>query len=200
MMRLGRALDEIFRHRNDLARTIAQRGHANLDDIEAIVEVLAKALLAHELLEVLVGRRDNTRVDLDSIGATDALEGFLLQKSEQLDLQRERQIANLVEEDRAAIRRFQPPRLIFDRAGKRAAHVPEQLALEQMLAERGACDLDEGTILARTEAMDIRREHALAGAALARQQHGRVAIGNLRGELGELAALRSQRQQRQWLR
>ncbi len=82
----------------------------NLDHVEAIIEVFAKALLAHELLEVLIGRRDDARVDLDGIGAADPFEGFLLQKAQQLDLQRERQIADFIEEHGPAFGRFQPAR------------------------------------------------------------------------------------------
>src|SRR5208337_1126571 len=83
---------------------------------------------------------------------------------------------------------------------ERAAHVSEQLAFEQMLAERSACDLDEGPVLARAEAMDIRGEHGFAGAAFAGEQHSGIAIGDLRREFGELPALRAQRDERQRLR
>ena len=107
MMHFRRALDEIFRQRNDLARAIAQRRHPDLDHVEAIIKVLAKTLLAHELFEVLIGRRDDARIDLDGLGAADALEGFLLQEAQQLDLQRERQVADLIEED--ACRPRPPP-------------------------------------------------------------------------------------------
>ena len=125
---------------------------------------------------------------------------FSCRNLQQLDLKRERQVADLVEEDRAALRRFQPPRFVLERSGERAPHVPEQLALEQMLAERGACDLDEGSVLARAEAMDVRGKHALAGAAFAGEQDRGVAVGDLGCQLGKLPALRPQRQQRQRLR
>ena len=70
----------------------------------------------------------------------------------------------------------------------------EQLALQQMLTQGGAGNLDEGPIFARAEAMDIRGKHAFAGAAFAGEQHRRIAIGNLRREFREFAALRPQRQ------
>ena len=83
---------------------------------------------------------------------------------------------------------------------KRSAHVSEQLALEQMLTESGACDLDEGSVFARAEAVDIGRQHALSGAALAGQQHRGVAARNLGRKLRELPALGSQCEQWQRLR
>src|ERR1700684_316432 len=58
-----------------------------------------------------------------------------------------------------------------------------------MLAERRAGDLHERPILARTQAMYVRRQHALAGAALAGDKRGRVAVGHLRRRLRELARM-----------
>ena len=149
------AFDEMLGQRHDLARPIAQRRHANLDHVEAIIEVLAKALLAHRLFERLVGGGDDAGVDLRGRRAADPLESLVLQKAQQLGLQRGREVADLVEKDRAAVGRLEPARLVLDCAGERAANVSEQLAFQQMLAERGACDLDERALPARAELVDL---------------------------------------------
>ena len=63
------------------------------------------------------------------------------------------------------------------RAGERAALVAEQLRLEELLGERSAVDGDERTGAARAEIVDRARDQLLAGARLAGDQHGGVALG-----------------------
>src|SRR6185503_5918845 len=65
------------------------------------------------------------------------------------------------------------------RAGERALLVAEQLALEQRLGERAAVDLDERAVRALAQPVDRARDQLLAGAALARDEHGRVARRDL---------------------
>ena len=62
---------------------------------------------------------------------------------------------------------LEQPRLVVGGAGERAAHVPEQLALEQRLDDRRAVDGDEAPVAARAGAMQRARDELLAGAGLA---------------------------------
>ena len=83
------------------------------------------------VLEVPVGRRDDAHVDPLRARAADALELLLLEDAQQLRLQLERDVADLVEEERAAVRQLEAPDPLRDGAGERAALVAEELALEQ---------------------------------------------------------------------
>src|SRR5439155_7459059 len=114
-----------------------------LDDLQAIVEVLAKAPVGDPGFQVLVGRGDHPHVDLDRDVAADALELLLLERAEKLRLRLERHVADLVEEERAAVGGLELPLAPRDGAREGAALVPEELALDQLLAERGAVHLDE---------------------------------------------------------
>src|SRR5439155_951038 len=80
-------------------------------------------------LEVVVGGGDDARVDFDRLAPADALEAVLLEEAEQLALQLGREVAHLVQEDGAAARGLEPPRLVLPRAGEGALHVTEELAL-----------------------------------------------------------------------
>src|SRR5271157_5451099 len=122
-------LNEVLRQRPDLARSVAQRRDADLDHIEAIVKVLAEALLPDRLFEALVGGRDDARIDLQSLRAADSLEGLVLQKAQQLGLKFGREVADLVEKNRAALRSLEPAGFVLDRASERAADVAEKFAL-----------------------------------------------------------------------
>ena len=62
------------------------------------------------------------------------------------------------------------PWRVADRAGERAAHVAEQLRLEQRFGNRAAVDRDEAIRPARAVVMNRARGQLLAGAGLARDQ------------------------------
>ena len=99
------------------------------------------------------------------------LDHLLLQEAQQLDLQRQRQVADLVEEQRALLGLLDLADAARDRAGEGAPLMPEQLALQQVLRDRAAVDRDERPSRARPQLVQRLRQHLLAGAALADQQH-----------------------------
>ena len=84
--------------------------------------------------QIAVGRGDPAHVDLERARAADALEAALLEHAQQLGLQLGLELADLVEEERAAVGQLEPAALALGRAGERALLVAEQLALEQLLA------------------------------------------------------------------
>ena len=92
-------------------------GSASGDDVEPVEEVLrgtGRALTVG--LEVAVGRGDQPRTSTRTgLRAADALELALLQHAQQLRLQLERQLADLVEEQRAAVGQLELALLRADR-------------------------------------------------------------------------------------
>src|SRR5262249_61392787 len=93
--------------------------------------------------EIAVGRTDDPHVDRDVVAAAHARELAVLEHVQQLGLERRVELADLVEEDRAAVGRLEASRLALVRAGEGAPLVTEELALEQLARHRGAVDLDE---------------------------------------------------------
>ena len=87
----------------------------------------AEAPVADRGLEVAVGRRDHADVDAERLRAADALELAELEHAEQLALDLRSDLADLVEEQRAAVRELEPPLLLLVGAGEGALLVPEQL-------------------------------------------------------------------------
>ena len=119
---------------------------------------------------------------LKRLVAADALEGPLLQHAQQLDLRALGNLADLVEEERAAVGLLEAPLAPRDRAGERAALVAEELALEQPLGERRAVQADERLVRARRRGVDRLGDELLAGAALAGDEHARAAGADLRDQ------------------
>src|ERR1700691_1010033 len=63
-------------------------------------------------------------------------------------------------------------------AGEGAALMAEHLGLQQLVGNRRAIDRHESAPAPRRQGMDRPRDDFLAGAALARDQHGRIGGGN----------------------
>jgi len=84
-------------------------------------------------------------------------------------------IADLVEEDAAAVGDLEEPLLRVDRARERAFHVAEQVRLEQVRREAARVHRDEGSIGSRRVRVDGPRDQFLAGAALPFDQDRRPA-------------------------
>ena len=101
---LARALDEGQRQGGDVLFPLAQRGDGDREHVEAVLEVLAEPARRHLLGEVAVGRGDDPHVDLIVRSSADPLELPVLEHAQELGLELRRQLADLVEEERACRR------------------------------------------------------------------------------------------------
>ena len=101
------------------------------EDVEAVEQILTQRAVRDRRLHVLVGRRDQPDVDLERLGAAEALELPLLQHPQQLDLRREVDVADLVEQQRPAVGELEAALLALLGAGERALFVAEELRLDQ---------------------------------------------------------------------
>src|SRR5690606_17338720 len=128
------------------------------------------------LLEVAVRRRDHPYVHGVRAIVADSLVLVLLEHPQQLALQVERDLADLVEEDRAAVGQLEAAHTVPMRPRERALHVPEELAFEQLVRDRRAVDLDQRTLAARAARVDHVRDELLADARLALNQHARARL------------------------
>src|SRR5207244_12512587 len=94
--------------------------------------------------------------------------------AKQLHLDRERDVADLVEEQRSTLGELDPSRLSRLRAGERALLVAEELALEEIFGERAAVDGHERTALSRGSRVDRAGCELFSSAALSPDQNGRA--------------------------
>ena len=120
---------------------IAQRRQVDLDDVEPVVEVLAEACRrASARSRSWLVAATHAHVDLLAARRAERADLALLQHAQELGLQRRRQLADLVEEERAAVGLDEHARRVGARVGEGAALVAEQLALEQRVGDGGAVE------------------------------------------------------------
>jgi hypothetical protein len=177
---------EVVDEPRDVVTARAQGRQRDVDDVEAVEEVLAEAAgvgLAHE---VTVGAGDEADVDRQGLGGADGPHLLVLDDAQELDLEQERQLADLVEEQRPLVGDGEEPGVGVDGARERAFEVAEELALEQRLRNRSAVHRHERVVAPGTGGMDRARHQLLAGAALARDED----VGGRRRAAGDLPAYR----------
>jgi hypothetical protein len=156
----------------------AQRGQCDVDDGEAVVEVVAEEALVDGLRERPVGRRDDPHVDRTRHVAADGTNASRLERPEQLGLQFEGQLADLVEEERAAVGLFEHAAPIGYGAAEGTADMAKELALEEVGWDGPAVDRHERPSAAPRERVHRLRDHLLARAGLALEEHRRLARGD----------------------
>ena len=121
--------------------------------------------------QVAVRGGHQPHVDLLFLLAAQPNDGAFLQRAQQLALQRQWQLADLVQEDGAAVGQLEPAGAVTLRAGEGAAFVAEEFALEQRLGNGRAVHLDEGPVAARAAQVQCAREQLFARARFPQQQH-----------------------------
>jgi len=96
-------MEKIARQQGDVLGAFPQRRHGQGQHIEAIVQVLAKALGAEAGLQVLVGRGDDPDIDGLRVAGADRADLAALQAAQQFGLDGGADVADLIEMDGAAV-------------------------------------------------------------------------------------------------
>ena len=142
-----------------------------MQHVQAIEEILSEPAHGHQLLQVLVGGRDDTDIDADHILATHATELALLEDSKEFGLRQHRHLPDLVEENGPFVGQFEEATPRIDRACEGALLVTEELALQEGLGEGGNVYRDERAVAPRREVMDSSRNQLLTCPRLTRDEH-----------------------------
>ena len=129
--------------RAEIFDAVAQRWQRGAQAGEAGVEIDAEATGLDLALEILVRRGDEAHVDWLRRRLADRDDLAFLEHAQQRALRREREVGDLVEQQRAAVGAADRARAIIHRAGVRAAAVAEQRCRGERLDETRAVDRDE---------------------------------------------------------
>ncbi len=171
-------LQEARGENRNVGRTLAQRRQVDGDQVDAIEQILAKFAARHHVRQRAVGRRDDAHVHLAPRARPEHFVGAILQHAQHLHLRGGVEVADLVEEDRPAVRELEAALAIVPRVREGAAHVAEHLAFEERRRDAAEIHFDERPRLTPAVAMDRFRHELLAGAALAGDQHRRIGRGD----------------------
>ncbi len=166
--------NEVLNEHGNILRPIPQRRRAQLNLAQPVIEILATLAALDGALEILVRGGDHTNLDTNSVRAAKRPHFPLLKKPQQHSLPRQRQVTDLIEEQRPPISRREQPRPPVQRPREGAALVPEELTGEQFRWQRRAIDNHERSVPPSARPLDRSRDQLLAGAALTGDQDGRI--------------------------
>ncbi len=181
----GAAAEEGFGEDDDVFGAFSERWYLDGEYVEAVVEVGAEVAFFHELHEVAIGGGEEADVDLDGLGAADALEFAFLKNAQELGLKVGRYLAHFVEEERAAVGEFEAAFTAVGGAGEGAFFMTEEFALDEVFRESGAVDFDVGLVATRGVAVELAGDHFFAGAVFASDEDGGIGGSNAFDELAE---------------
>lgn len=90
-------------HGDDVLLPLPQGGDVDADDVQPVEEIGPEQTALHRLLQIAVGGNDQPEVQLDLLGAGEALNGLLLNQLQELGLDMGGQLADLIQEQRAVV-------------------------------------------------------------------------------------------------
>ena len=172
-----RAAQEGFGQQRDVGATLAQRRDAQPHHVQPVQQVGAETALGHPRLQVLVGGGDHPHVDPDQLASADPEKLALGQHPQQPGLQRGRHVADLVQEQGAAMGLFETADMAPVGAGEGTGLVAEQFALQQLGRDGGGIERHERSGRARRFAVQGAGHQLLAGAGFAGDQHRQRHLG-----------------------
>ena len=139
-------LGEVLGKRADVAGTIAKRRNDDRKHREAIVEILAKGLLLDHAGQIAMRGRDDSHVDADRALSADAHHLGVLDDAQQTHLRGRSELADFVEEQRAAIGLLEPALAAAHGAREGALFVAEELRVDELGGDRAAVDAAERAV------------------------------------------------------
>src|SRR5262249_33784665 len=166
--------DEVVDEGIDVLRPLTKRRYRDREDVQAIVEIVTETMRPDHAGEVAVRGGDHTDVDGNRPCPAETLELVLLYDAEQLRLQLEGDLADLVQEQRAAVCELEAANPLRDRAGTGSPLVAEQLAFQQARGNGGGIHLDERSVVSPARIVDGTGNQLLPGPGFSQHENGRI--------------------------
>ncbi len=155
----------------DVVATLEERWDLDLVTRQPMQQGGSERALAEASAEVPVCRRDQPDVDRDLIGRPDALDRCVLQRAQQHGLHLDRDLADLVEEQRAPGGPLEVSAVAVEGPGEGPPLMAEELRGRDARLDRGHVDGDPRLVGAPARPVDRVRDQLLAGAGLSAEQH-----------------------------
>ncbi len=143
-----------------------------------MVQVAAERPLADHFRQVPIGAGQEAGIHLDGNRLAHRHHLLLLQHAQQLGLEAEGDIADFIEEDRAAVGRADDAQHALLGPRKGPANVAEELALEERFADARTIDGYKGAVATQTLVAEAPGNQLLARTALPFDQNATITTSN----------------------
>src|SRR5258705_345102 len=158
----------------NVLRGVAQGRQLDLEFVQAVEQVGAEVALGDRAPKIDVGRPDDADVGAAHLRFPEPQVLARFEEAQERDLDVGRQLADLVQHERAGVRGLDEAHAVGVGAGERAATMSEQLRERELGAQRAAVDRDERAVGAAALLVNRARDQLLPGAGLADQDDREV--------------------------
>src|SRR5580704_2368341 len=172
----GVAIEEVVDEHGNVGATIAECRKVYGYDVETEIEVLAEGAAAVGGFEIAVGSGDDAHVDVHFFVAADRTDFLFLENAEEFGLHFQRQLANFVEENCAAIGSLEKAVLRLRGSRKGTLFVAEEFTFHEGGNQRTTINRNEGGLRHGAAEMNGTGGKLLARAALTGNQNGSAGI------------------------
>jgi hypothetical protein len=142
------------------------------------IQILSKAAGSDFVLKVPVGGGHHPHINAYRLAAADRVDLALLQHPQQLDLHVQRQVADFIEEDGAAVGQLEAANPVGHGPGESPLAVTEELAFNQILGNGRTVDGHKIATAPLRLLMQGSRHQLFAGATFASNHDGGRRIGH----------------------
>jgi hypothetical protein len=158
--------------RRNVVATLAQRGNENRQDVQSIVQIFAKLTYLDECRQVLVSGGNHANVHVVRPVTAHGSKVPRLEPPQKLRLQVDRQLADLVEQQRAAVCLREQAVARLHGSRECPARMPKELRLEQVFRNGSNVHRDEGAVTTSAASVDRTRDELFADPGFAGHEHG----------------------------
>ena len=164
----------MLRQRQNVLRPFHKRRNDNGKHGQPIVQVFAEEFPRHQIFQIAACRRDETDVAFQLFIGANSRERAFLQEAQQLHLHGDGEIADFIQKQRSAVRRFGQTDATFTRVRKRAFFMAEQFGFDQCLRQSRTVEDHKRLLAARRQALYRSRHQLFTSSTGATDQHRRV--------------------------
>ena len=159
--------------------------HFDLDDVQAVVEVLPEFPHFHVLFQVMIGGGDDPGADLDHVRAAQPRKLAALENFEQLGLEHERHVADLVEVNDPVGSDLELAGFEFVGSCEGALLVSEEFAFKESERKGCAVDLHEPFVAAGGGGVKKASHNFLARSGFAEEQNAEAGVRDQRDQFAD---------------
>jgi len=150
----GKDLDVMQHEERDILGSLPERRQLDRKNVKTVVKIAAELIVIDHFRQISVRCRDQPDVHCVSPAAAQALKLLFLQNSEQFRLQRQRNIADLIQKKRPLVGQFKAPHLLREGSGECSPLMAKEFAFQQIEWNGSAIQLYERLSTARAYAVN----------------------------------------------
>src|SRR5215469_6409652 len=171
---IGKAPDEVFDKQWNIVHSLAQRRNGDRKDVQSVEKILAKGSGRHGGRQVTIGCGYQAYIYGDRMVTPHPLKFLFLQYPQERDLRFHGKITDLIQEERATVRRLKPSHPPLKCAGECSLFMAEKLRSDQRLWNRRTVNANERSVSAFRSPMQSTCDQLFAGSGFSQNEDGRI--------------------------